>query len=162
MLALCCLAALAAGGCDDNDEVPAEPQQPEIPVELPEPIGSYLFDGEEIDLLYGMAEESDTYYRFVFSPLDGSTALTTWFSFALAKTFAGTEVDVSRIYHNDDYIFIYEDPVRFYSYYRQLQGGTAYVAKEGVNYVVRLDIRLADGTPFALDFTGELPVAAEE
>lgn len=123
----------------------------------PEPLGSYSFDGTEYDLHTALYSEDDYACYFIFSPLShaqGET-LTTYFSLVLMKYFVGATQNVEQMYHNHDYYFTYEDPVRFYSHYRSLQSGVMRVQELGAGvFRVMLDIRLIDGTPLTLDYSG--------
>lgn len=157
LLGLGLLAGAAACSDDKQDPSPIV----EDPVEKPEPIGMYRFDGQPYDLYYGSYAEDEYSYYFVFSPLDGTRPLTTYALIGLKKGFEGQEMDATRIFHNDDYYFVFEDPVRLYSQYRQLKSGTIYVKRNAQDdFTVRLDVLLYDGTPFAIDFSGRLAAAA--
>lgn len=125
-----------------------------------EPIGSYTFGEKQCDIMTGRYAEDDYGYHFVFSPLLPSAPQTTKVYFAIAKYFTGAPVDVSGIYHNDDYAFSYEDPVCYYSQYRSLKSGTVSVKALGNGgFEIMLDVILPDGTPFYLDFSGTLEQA---
>lgn len=154
LAAMCCCTLGVA--CNDDDPMPE-------PMETPEPIGTYEFDGDTYDILTGYFVEDDFDYVFTFSPLAPSAPLTTYAVFSIHKFWEGEEVDVETVYHNDDYVFIYEDPVHYYSQYWKLQSGTYFVKRNrGNNFSIRLDFRLADGTPFKIDFTGELTAPETE
>ena len=88
--------------------------------------------------------------------------MTTSILFQLVKVYLGETQSIENLYHNDDYRLVYEDPAHYYSYYRALQGGIVMVEPhptKGENYfVVRLDVRLADGTPLKLEYEGDLPL----
>lgn len=135
----------------------------------PEPtyplLGTYTVGGTEYPIYNAGCYVDDTYCTFRFSPLKEGP-LTTSILFQLAKVYVGETQNVDRIYHNDDYRLVYEDPARYYSYYRALQGGTILVEPrptEGEYYfVVRLDVRLADGTPLKLECEGDLPLLPVE
>lgn len=141
---------LCLPGCASDDDEGVGPK--------PEPtvLGTYEFDGEEYRILSVMASSDDFYRSFSFSPLESTAPRTTYAVFALRLYWLGCEVNVQDVDHNDDYIFIYEDPLRFYSQYRQLQSGTFLVRENRTdNYTVKLDVVLPDGTPFKMDFTGD-------
>lgn len=62
----------------------------------------------------------------------------------------GVSIDVERMYHNDDYYFVFESPVVFYSNYKALQSGTIMVQRQESGSVgVELDVVLADGKSFS-------------
>ena len=154
-----------AGGQEPSDNETDIPGVPEVPQEpYPDPICTYAFDGQEHGLYTALYHEDDTAYYFMFSPFsyERGEALTTYFYFVLIKELAGLKWDVNDLYHNSFYYFTYEDPVRFYSQYRELQGGTMFVKSNGgSNFTVTLDIALADGTPLSLDYTGEFAPFSE-
>ena len=132
--------------------------------QYPDPICTYAFDGQEHGLYTALYHADDTAYYFMFSPFsyERGEELTTYFYFVLLKEMAGLKWDVKKLYHNSIYYFAYEDPVRFYSQYRELQGGTMFVKSNGgSNFTVTLDIALADGTPLYLDYTGEFAPFSE-
>ena len=145
--ALCAL--LGAAACSDDDGNGSH---------AGEALGTYSFDGKEYPIHQAYCERNEGSVSFIFSPLvtlDGQ--LTSYFCFALADVFTESEVSLDRLYHNDDYIFVYEDPVHYYSRVRKPKGGTAYVSNpEGDRYRVKLDIVLPDGKSFYCDFEGPL------
>ncbi len=157
---LCLTLILAAAACsDDGDsQQPAAGPQPGEETLL----GTYEFDGAEYPIRYACFTDDGNYTAFVFSPLK-ERPLTTNLTFSLENSFLGKECEVGALglYHNDDYFLIYEDPVHYYSHYRELKGGTVFVERnkeQGENFfTVRLDVQLNDLTPLKLDFTGELP-----
>lgn len=147
------LAALAAVGIvacekDSQPEPTPEPQ--------PEAIGSYTFDTTDYDIRFASVYDNGDSYSFVFSPL-AARPLTTYVCIALRSYFAGTTVDVANLYHNDDYSFVYEDPLHYYAQQYALQSGTILIKKNrDNNYTVDIDVKLADGTPFKMAFTGDI------
>lgn len=156
--ALCLLALTVAPACSDNDT--SEPVSgQETPEEEGELLGSYRFDGEEYPIYSAGYSASDAYLTFIFSPL-GKRPFTTSLSFALGTYFLGKEYDVTTLWHNDDYMLVYEDPVHYYSVYRPLKSGTVFVERSGEEFVIRLDVELADGTPLSLDYEGPLAPAS--
>ena len=152
VVAVAALAAAAFAACgDDNSTVEPQPLPPVEPV-----IGQYTFDGKVYDIRHATVFFDGTSYAFVFSPLpDGGRS--TYLAVSLVEYFMGQTLDVKKIYHNDDYSLVYEDPVRYYSRFRSLQSGTMYIAKNSENnFTVNLDVRLNDGTPLSMEFTGDL------
>lgn len=134
---------------DDGGTVPA-----------PTVLGTYEFDGEQYDILSVKAVNDGFYQMFSFSPLTASEQLTTYVVFGIRLYWLDREIDIQDVGHNDDYIFIYEDPVRCYSQYRRPLDGIFFVEQNSdTNYTVRIDFTLPDGTPFKMDFTGDFPTA---
>lgn len=148
MLAASAAVGIVACEKDSQPEPTPEPQ--------PEAIGSYTFGTTEYDVRFASVYDNGDSYSFVFSPLS-ARPLTTYVGIALRNYFAGAPVDVAKLYHNDDYSFVYEDPLRFYSQQYALQEGTMLIKKNSDdNYTLDIDVKLADGTPFKMQFTGEI------
>ena len=88
-------------------------------------------------------------------------SLSTYLAFAVDPYWADGEVHKvndpagENLDHNDDYILVYEDPVHYYSQYREPEGGWFRVTESGDAFKVELDIRLADGTPLKISYDGE-------
>lgn len=134
----------------DQQDTPTPEPQPD------EAMGTYTFGDKEYEIRFATAYDDGQSYSFLFSPLD-ARPLTTYLGVSLLKYFAGRQVDVESIYHNDDYSFIYEDPLHYYSRLRALKSGTLYISDDGDNcYTVGIDVCLADGTPVKMEFSGEI------
>ena len=146
-------AALLAFSCTKNSPDGGEG-------DLPEVLGTYEFDGDGYDILTASFERSETLLTFIFSPLYGGS-LSTYLAFAVDPYWADGEVHKvndpvgENLDHNDDYILVYEDPVHYYSQYREPEGGWFRVTDSGDAFKVELDIRLADGTPLKISYDGE-------
>ena len=146
-------AALLAFSCTKNSPDGGEG-------DLPEVLGTYEFDGDGYDILTASFERSETLLTFIFSPLYGGS-LSTYLAFAVDPYWADGEVHKvndpagENLDHNDDYILVYEDPVHYYSRYREPEGGWFRVTESGDAFKVELDIRLADGTPLKISYDGE-------
>ena len=146
-------AALLAFSCTKNSSDGGEG-------DLPEVLGTYEFDGDGYDILTASFERSETLLTFIFSPLYGGS-LSTYLAFAVDPYWADGEVHKvndpagENLDHNDDYILVYEDPVHYYSQYREPEGGWFRVTESGDAFKVELDIRLADGTPLKISYDGE-------
>ena len=146
-------AALLAFSCTKNSPDGGEG-------DLPEVLGTYEFDGDGYDILTASFERSETLLTFIFSPLYGGS-LSTYLAFAVDPYWADGVVHKvndpagENLDHNDDYILVYEDPVHYYSQYREPEGGWFRVTESGDAFKVELDIRLADGTPLKISYDGE-------
>ncbi|WP_300728026.1 hypothetical protein [uncultured Bacteroides sp.] len=157
LLCMMC-SAVALASCSDDDDPTNEVPEATVPA-----IGTYEFDNETYNILTGAYEDTGDYYSFIFSPLSPDKKISTYASIAIKKYWDGKEANVEDIYHNDDYVFVYEDPVHYYSKYRELQDGTMYIKHNGGNnFTVNIDVHLADGTPFFMEFTGELRTSSDE
>lgn len=122
----------------------------------PTVLGTYELDGDSYDILSAKSSNDGSYLMFSFSPLAPSSQMTTYAVFGVRLYWLDKEIDIEDVDHNDDYIFMYEDPVRCYSQYRRPLSGNFYVGHNGDgSYTLRVDLVLPDGTPFKLDFTGD-------
>jgi len=152
MLSVSCQKENPDNGQTDTDS-PAASGEPA------EASGTYTFGESTYDILMSTYGENDYYYSFTFSPLR-SGPFTTYFYFSLQKHFADGEVHDVNDYMNPlensgEYIFIYEDPVHYYSRYRDFQSGTLQVTPKGNGlFKIILDVKLADGTSFMIDYDG--------
>lgn len=125
-----------------------------------EVLGTYGFDGQEYSILTAALEEDSSYYSFIFSPIAQGNTISTYLYFAVRKYWADGKshtVGTIDLDHNDDYVIVYEDPVHLYSQFREPQEGSFTVtvpeSSDGVFHIV-LDVKLADGTPLSIDYTG--------
>ncbi|MDE6862198.1 MAG: hypothetical protein K2J31_05605 [Alistipes sp.] len=153
------LAVMTAGivACEKE----SEPTVPE-PEPLPEALGSYTFGDTEYDIRFAAVYDNGDSYSFIFSPLT-ERPLTTYFAVSLRNYFVGATVDVAQLYHNDDYSFVYEDPICYYSQLYALRSGTMLIKKNSSDhYTVDIDVKLADGTPIKMNFTGNIYPEQEE
>lgn len=120
---------------------------------------SYIYGDKEYPITSAYYYMDDDYMFFVFSPVESGKERTTYMDFGLYRSFEGKVVDVTHYYHNDDYYFIYEDPLHFYPQTAPLREGTIYVnrnAEEADSFTVKIDVVLADGTPLSMDYDGPL------
>lgn len=120
-----------------------------------EPLGTYVFDGEKYPVYSISCAPDENLIAIVISP-QGSDKPTksTYVMMAINAALEGTEVDIERAWHNDDYYFVYEDPVRYYSQYRKLNSGTLYIKRAGDNIDISADLILPDGTDFQFEYSG--------
>lgn len=151
LLIACCIAPVA---CSSDEEPNANNTK------TPQAIGHYTLDGVEHDILAGVYAEANGYYEFVFTPCESLLENRhTTIMLSILAAFDGVEADVERIYHNDDYIFSYEDNFYYYSRYNALKGGKIIVTRrdEGDYSVMMEQIKMPDGRDFSLSFDGKLP-----
>lgn len=147
------VALIALLGCEKTEtpQVPDSSQQEQPAVEPP--ICAYEYDGKEYPV-YSVVFSADESQIFVkVSPFKEDQPQTTYAVIGINSALAGVEIDVAKAWHNDDYYFIYEDPVMFYSQYRQLQSGVILVERnpEG-GYNVLADMVLPDGKAFKFEY----------
>ncbi|WP_147637681.1 hypothetical protein [Alistipes sp.] len=153
---LCALAGAAALGltaCNDSDDTP--PREDPVVVPPPEAIGTYSFDGTKGDIVDGVYTEDDYDLQFIFSPQMMTSTIETYFIIGVHRYWVGQTVDAEQVYHNDDYLFVYEDPWYLYTQYKKVTG-SIYIDRKGDRFTVELDLHLHDGKPFTASFTGEL------
>ncbi|MBR5834428.1 MAG: hypothetical protein IKY48_07630, partial [Bacteroidales bacterium] len=96
-----------------------------------------------------VADDAQIYFKL--SPIADPEPQTTYAVVGINAALEGVEIDVARAWHNDDYYFIYEDPVMYYSQYRKLTSGTIFIKRHGdlpEDYQVLADIVLPDGKKF--------------
>ena len=146
------LALVALQACE-KPSVPQEPDTPqqEQPVVEP-PICTYEYDGKEYPV-YSVAWSADESQIMVkISPFKEDQPQTTYAVIGINSALAGVEIDVDMAWHNDDYYFIYEDPLMYYSQYRHLQSGVIMVEKNADGtYKVIADVVLPDGKTFKFE-----------
>ncbi len=160
--------ALLPGACSDDDgnDVPEGP--------APEVLGTFTFDGTSIPIVTALFSEtvtgsnSEGYYTFAFSPQGAGSEITTRLVVSIRKYWGDGEpheVGGLDLDHNDDYIIIYEDPVHYYSQYREPESGSFTITvpdDRSGQFSVKLDVKLADGTPLSIDYNGTLTVGTEQ
>lgn len=128
-----------------------------------EVLGTYEFDGDTYDILTAVFEESESLLSFVFSPLEyeEGVSLTTYLSFSVDPYWADGEAHNVNdpagegLDHQDDYFLVYNDPVHYYSQYREPESGWFRVTRTGSSCKLEMDIRLADGTPLKISYDGK-------
>lgn len=134
-------------------EKPEPPQPPQDdPVEVEPPICTYEYDGKEYPVYSVTFVEDDTQMLLKISPIKEEEKQTTYAVIGINSSLEGVEIDVAKAWHNDDYYFIYEDPVMYYSQYRQLVSGTIMLMKTSTDgYRVVADVVLPDGKTFKFE-----------
>ena len=151
IIAIFTLVALQA--CEKNavQPVPEKPEQEQPSVEPP--ICSYEYDGKEYPV-YSIAFSADESQIFIkISPFKENEQQTTYAVIGINAALEGMEVDVDKAWHNDDYYFIYEDPLMYYSQYRHLQSGKIMVKNLGDGYFhILADVILPDGKTFRFEY----------
>jgi len=161
-MSLSVLVAVCAGfgSCSDDDE-PGNGSGSGAAA-----IGTYSFDGKEYCIRSGAYAENDNMYSFIFMPTAAGEKTHTVIMLSQSKVFAGQAmpVDGNGVWHNDTYVFSYDDPFFYYSRFNALKGGTIFVEAGSAagEFTVKMEnIVLPDGRPFALSFEGALPSADE-
>lgn len=147
ILATLLLGTLLLGGCGEVEPtveppIPTEPSQPEALY------GYFTFGEESVPVnTYTTAEEG--LFLLKISPLEDILSATTYAIIGLHSELLGKEIDVTTKYHNFDYMFVYEDPTRYFSPLRPLRSGTIMLNRNSSGMVrAKVDVVLCDGTPF--------------
>ena len=147
------VALMALYGC----EKPETPQVPDTPVEdqqpeIDPPICTYEYDGKECPVYSMVFAADDSQIMVKISPFKEGQPQTTYAVIGINSALAGVKIDVDMAWHNDDYYFIYEDPLMYYSQYRHLQSGVIMVEKNADGtYKVIADVVLPDGKTFKFE-----------
>lgn len=110
--------------------------------------GSWQFGDESVPV--NMVRTYDAaQFLVLLSPLTDETNVTTSVIIGLKHELLGMDVDVEYKFHNDDYVFVYEDPQYYYSQHTPLESGTIYIQQIGDSRVsVDVDVVLQGGKPF--------------
>jgi hypothetical protein len=144
------IAFIAAVGCEKPETPVVDDPQVEVP-EQKEALGYFNYDGKDIPVYSISATADESQIFFKISPIEDVDRQTTYAIVGINAALEGAEIDVENAWYNDDYYFIYEDPVMYYSQYRKLTSGTIYIKRNGdgpEDYEVYVDVVLPDGKKF--------------
>ena len=149
IMATAALIALHACEKPETPQVQDPLQQEEQQPVVEPPICTYEYDGKEYPVYSVVWSADESQIMVKISPFKEGQPQTTYAVIGINSALAGVEIDVDMAWHNDDYYFIYEDPLMYYSQYRHLQSGVIMVEKcaDGT-YKVIADIVLPDGKIF--------------
>lgn len=145
--------------CEKTDPQNQNPPQEEIVI--PEPIAHYTYNGTEYPVHAAGCIVDDNVIAVKISPLERGSELTTYALIGINSQLEGVSIDVDRAWHNDDYYFIYEDPVMYYSQFRKLKSGTILMKKIATKencFYINIDVVLPDGADFKFEYNGYLEV----
>lgn len=123
---------------------------PEMKDEAPEEIPSSTLSRDIYEMAYRASEDD---VMFVFKGESESV-----FQLGLKSPFVGMMNNVEDIYHNDDYLFYFEDKEYLFTQYHALKSGSIYVSKlDGEdNWDIKLDLILPEGSSFAFSYQGRI------
>lgn len=136
-------------------------EQPGQETPAAEQLGSYIYNGKEYPVHSIAYAENAISLMVRISPKGPEEDLTTYAVIGIASALDGETIDVDRQWHNDDYYFIYEDPVKYYSQYRKLKSGTIRIAKSGNNFRISADVVLPDDADFKFEYEGVIDPVME-
>lgn len=145
---------IAAVGCEKPEVPVVDEPQVEVP-EQKEALGYFNYDGKDIPIYSISAVADDTQIFVKISPIEDNESQTTYAVVGINASLEGTEIDVADAWHNDDYYFIYEDPVMYYSQYRKLISGTIFISRHGdqpEDYEIFVDVVLPDRKNFHFEY----------
>ena len=134
--------------CSKNEN-PSQNQE----LEKPEAVAEFSFNSES-RAIYEMAYRAlEDNVMFVFKGENESV-----FQIGLKTPFVGQLNNVEDIYHNDDYLFYFEDKEYLFTQYHALKSGTIYVGRlEGEdNWDIKLDLILPEGSSFAFSYQAKI------
>lgn len=139
LVALCLVVA-----CDNDDTAPSTTPNTN------DGHGAFWYD----DMEFPVGEvrvSSDGFIAAMLIVDNGDNAASsTYCVVGVHPQFEGVELDVEKYYHNDDYYFVFEDPVSLYTNYHPLRSGTIYIKRtEDGGVDLSVDVELADGKMFA-------------
>ena len=141
--------ALCACEKPETPQVPDPPQHEEQQPAVEPPMCTYEYDGKEYPVYSVVWSADESQIMVKISPFKEDQPQTTYAVIGINSALACVEIDVDMAWHNDDYYFIYEDPLMYYSQYRHLQSGVIMVDKNADGtYKVIADIVLPDGKTF--------------
>lgn len=145
--------------CEKPNHEIVTPQPDEIVI--PEPIGKYIYNGTEYPVQTAGCIADENVIAVKISPLETGRELTTYAIIGINSQLEGVSIDVDKAWHNDDYYFIYEDPVMYYSQFRELKSGTIKIKRgtaEENSFYIKVDVILPDGADFRFEYNGILEV----
>ena len=137
---------------------PPHPDEPTVEKPMVEaPLGTYVYDGTEYPVHSVVELSSDSQILIRISPFKKNEKQTTYAVIGINASLEGMEIDVDTAWHNDDYYFIYETPLMYYSQFRELRSGKIKISHSGdVYYDILADVVLADGKEFTFKYKGQL------
>ena len=144
---------LILSGCEKN-RIQDSPQQDDLPAE--DPICTYIYDDEEYPVYSITSVDNGSQIVVKISPIKEPDDQTTYAVVGINSSLEGKSIDVGRAWSNDDYYFIYETPVMYYSQYRSLQSGEIMIRRlsDDAEYEIIADIVLPDGKNFKFEYEG--------
>ena len=153
IMVVAALIALHACEKPETPQVPDPPQQEEQQPVVEPPICTYEYDGKEYPVYSVVWSADESQIMVKISPFKEDQPQTTYAIIGINAALEGVAIDVDMAWHNDDYYFIYEDPLMYYSQYRHLQSGVIMVEKNADGtYKVLADIVLPDGKTFKFEY----------
>lgn len=136
--------------CEKNDS-----PSPDSDSEKQEALFQFSFNSESRDICEMAYRLSEDNVMFIFRGDEKTESLV---QLGLKSAFLAKENKVEDIYHNDDYLFYFEDKEYLFTQYHALKSGTIYVSKlEGEdNWDIKLDLILPEGSSFLLSYQGKI------
>lgn len=150
-LLLAVLGLMTALGCERQESVGNQQG-----IQTDAPVSNYIYDGEEFPVHSITSVDNGSQIVVKISPMKNGEKQTTYAAIGINASLEGREIDVERAWSNDDYYFIYETPLMYYSQYRSLKSGTVMIRRLSVEgeYEIIADVILPDGKDFKFEYTG--------
>lgn len=129
-------------------------QKPE-PVTEP-PVATYIYDGDEFPV-HSLAYVDGDQVLIQLSPQKPGDKKTTYAVIGVTRELLGETIDIEHAWHNDDYFFVYETPLKYYSQYRKLLSGTLCIRQSAADpdeFDIYADLVLPDGKGFRFEYEG--------
>ncbi len=129
-----------------------------VPPEAPKAIAAYCFEGDSTLLYHAYMLDMEVSYAFAFTGVQGETV-----NVGLRKELIGRQINPAEFYHNDDYLFRLETEEILYSQYHALKGGSFLISSvQDGEWKISLDLSLADGSSFRLEYEGPVENTSED
>lgn len=144
---------VALSGCEKpQNQDPPQQDKPQVE----DPICTYIYDDEEYPVYSITSVDNGSQIVVKISPIKEPDDQTTYAVIGINSSLEGKSIDVGRAWSNDDYYFIYETPIMYYSQYRSLQSGEIMIRRlsDDAEYEIIADIVLPDGKNFKFEYEG--------
>ena len=154
LLSAVIIALTVVSACEKQDK-PSSSNPPQTGGTVSAPLCTYIYDGKEYPV-YSISSVDDGAHIMVrISPFKEGETQTTYAVIGISSDFEGVALDVGspNVWSNDNYYFIYESPLMYYSQYRSLRSGTIMIRRlSGTgSYKVLADVILPDGRDFKFE-----------
>ena len=131
-------------------------QKPD-PVTEP-PVATYIYDGDEFPV-HSLAYVDGDQVLIQISPQKPGDKKTTYAVIGVTRELLGETIDIEHAWHNDDYFFVYETPLKYYSQYRKLLSGTLCIRQSAADpdeFDIYADLVLPDQKGFRFEYEGSV------
>lgn len=129
------------------------------PPQIHEPVGTYIYDGEEYPVFSISYAADESSVMIKISPQEEAEKTTTYAIIGINSAYMGRKIDVEYAWNNDDYYFVYETPLKYYSHYRKLISGSIFMERSAAEddvFHIEADLILPDETDFFFEYEGKI------